>query len=276
MSSNLVRSRKADPRNGCYFITPAQAADLLEHGAKNRPLREHRAQSIADEILAGAWKVNGESIVFDDKGRLVDGQHRLRACELANKTIEVFCVFGIPSKYFASFDQGHGRGGNDIAALMEFRNANCIAACARLVIEFTDGTIAKTGIRMPNERLRAYMDRNREALTSAVDAVLKVQTGIRKLIPLSHAAFVYYMNASAHGDRALEFLEKLSTGAGLHKGDAVLLFRQRMTDLIGEKHVLRQMDKLALIIKTWNAFLVNKPLGVLRWKSDVEPFPRFE
>jgi len=272
----LEESRKHDPRDGWKIISPAQAASLFEQRAKNRPLKEHRAQVIANEILAGAWRPNGETIVFDDKGRPIDCQHRLRACVLANKPIEAYCVFGIPAKFFASFDQGSARAGCDIAALMDFSNATTIAAVARLAIEYTDGTIAKTGQgKLSTERLRVYMDRNRDRLTNAVSAAMKHRNGIVKLIPISHAAFAYYMNAEAHAPQAETFLERLSTGAGLKKGDSLLLFRQRMTDIIGEKHKLRQTDKLALIIKTWNAFLADKTIAVLRWKSDVEAFPRF-
>lgn len=277
MVPTLTRSRKQDPRDGWYLITPAQAGALLEHGGKNRPLKEFRAQKIAADILDGAWRPNGESFIFDDKGRPIDCQHRLRGCVLANKPIEGYCVFDIPSKYFPSFDQGAARGGNDLAALLDFANANLVAACTRLAMEYAAESIGKTGRRgMASERLRLYMERNRERLTTAVSTTVKFRTGIVKLIPLSHAAFVYYMNMEAHSRQALEFLEKLSSGAGLHKGDSLLLFRQRMTDLVGEKHKLRQDDKLALIIKTWNAFLAGKPIALLRWKRDVEAFPRFD
>jgi hypothetical protein len=272
-----TKSRKADGRDGWYLITPAQAAALLEQRAKNRSLRDFRAQKIAADILDHAWRPNGESIIFDDKGRLNDGQHRLRACVLADKPIEVYCIFGISWKVFDSLDQGAGRGGDDLAAVMDFSNASLVSALTRLSIDYTEGNIGITGLpKMSSAKLRGYMHLHRERLAAAAAVAVTFQKGIRTLLPLSHACFVYYMNVEQHPDKALEFLEKLATGAGLHKDDAILLFRKRMTDLKGEKHTVLKGHKIALLIKAWNAFLANKPISLLRWKSDVETFPRFD
>lgn len=268
--------RKWNRRDGWYQISPAEAIALLNDGARNRPLREARAQKIAAEIKAGTWRENGESVIFDGNGRLIDGQHRLRACVLADRPIVVFCVFGVPAKFFPSFDQGKVRGGDDLAALMDFSNATSVAAVARLAIMYADGALTKTGQPpMASERLRLFMDRNREGLTDAVEFSNKFRKGIVKLIPISHAAFLYFMNRiEPERSRAADFIERLATGIGLHKGDALLLFRTRMVDLIGEKHKLTQTQKLALLIKAWNAFLAGKQVGVLRLRDD-EPFPKF-
>ncbi len=269
--------RRPGPRDGWYEITPSQAQYLLERGAKNRPLREFRAQQIAAEIQAGTWRPNGETLIFDEKGRVVDGQHRLRAAVLANRAIVAYCVFDIPVKFFSSFDQGAARGGNDLAALMGFENYNNIAAVARLALLYSDGMLGKTGYgKIANERLRLYMERNRDKLNDAVAVTVSRRKGLTKLIPLSHPGFLYFVTSEAQNGRATEFLDKLATGAGLKKGDSLLLFRQRMTDLIGEKHALKQDQKLALLIKTWNAYIHDKPLGTLRWKSDVEAFPQVD
>lgn len=48
-----------------------------------------------------------------------------------------------------------------------------------------------------------------------------------------------------------------------------------MLALIGQKHTLKQADKLALLIKAWNAYITDRPLGTLKWNSEVERFPRF-
>lgn len=270
----MNRIRKPDPRDGVYRITPAVAASLIANGAKNRPLRQARAQRVADAIIAGDWRTNGETIVFDEKGRLTDGQHRLRGCVLADRDIEVYCVFGIPSKYFASFDQGASRGGDDIAAIMEFQHASLVAACARLAIKYSDGTLA-SGVteKVPAEALRLYMQRRRDALMVSAGATSRLAAGLKKLVPLSHVTFLYYMTFEPCPEKAMEFVDKLSTGTGLKKGDAILLFRDRMNGMVGEKHILRTSHRIALLIKTWNAFLDNKPIHLLRWKSDSEVFP---
>lgn len=268
--------KKWNGRDGWYEITPAIAAELLERAAKNRPLKEWRAQQLAAEIGAGQWRANGESVVFDERGRLIDGQHRLRACVLAGRAFVVYCIFDVSGKVFPSFDQGAARNGGDLASLMGFDNSSAVAAVATLAIDYEDRTIDKTGKRkLPPERRRSYMDRHRDRITAAVTAAIKYRNGLEGLVPLSHAAFTYYMVSEQNNGLAEEFLEKLATGTGLNNGDALLLFRKRMTALIGEKHKMAKAERVALLIKAWNAFIAGKKVGVLRWRSDVETFPAF-
>jgi len=109
-----------------------------------------------------------------------------------------------------------------------------------------------------------------------VRATLKFRRGLVKLAPMSHVTFVYYMTHGAHPQQASVFIERLATGAGLKKGDSILLFRERMKDMVGQKHRLLQSEKVALLIKTWNAFLGERPIALLRWKREVEVFPAFD
>lgn len=272
----MKRVHRPDVRDGWYEITPSNAQQQLDNGSRNRPLSEFRAQKLAAEIQAGRFRENGESVIFDPQGRLLDGQHRLRACVLANKPITTYCVFGIPNSYFASLDQGKIRGGGDLAALMDFSNYNTVAALARIAIRYADGTFGKTGREsvVSAETLAIYMKHNRTNLESAVGAVAKYTAGIRKITPLPHPAFVYYANLPDEDGRAMEFVESIATGAGLGKNDVRLMFRQRMLDLVGQKHTLTQEHKLALLIKTWNAYRAGTKVGVLRWRPVDEPFPR--
>ncbi len=277
LPKTMKRMRPPDPRDGWYEITPAEAQWILDHGAKNRPLKESRARRYCADIKAGIFKPNGESAIFDERDRCVDGQHRMLGIVLAQKPAVIYCVFGVPSKYFASIDQGSLRSGGDIAGTMGFTNYSMVAAIAHLAIGYTDGSLASTGpsAKIPGDALRLYMERHRERLELTAAETLKHRTGIVRLVPISHAGFVYFMNPDAGRAMLDDFLEKLATGAKLHKGDALLLFRQRMLDLIGQKHQLTQKEKVAFIIKTWNAFRANRPLGALKWNSAVETFPQF-
>ena len=67
-------------------ITPAVAADWLGKSNNVRGLNPHRARELALQMESNDWELNGESIKFDTKGDLVDGQHRLKACVMSNKS----------------------------------------------------------------------------------------------------------------------------------------------------------------------------------------------
>src|SRR3954467_14111979 len=60
-------------------VTPDLAAQWLRANTGNRPVREAHVRSLAEEITADRWKVTHQGIAFSLSGRLMDGQHRLRA-----------------------------------------------------------------------------------------------------------------------------------------------------------------------------------------------------
>lgn len=60
-------------------ITPELAADLLSRNMKNRPVSQQRVRKYMAAMVAGKWLLNGEAIKISIDGRLIDGQHRLKA-----------------------------------------------------------------------------------------------------------------------------------------------------------------------------------------------------
>ena len=277
MTINLTSHKTWNKRDGWKLITPMDALGLLEGGAANRPLREYRAQRLAGQITAGKWAQNGESIVFDDRDRMIDGQHRMRACVLADQPIIAYCVFDVSGKVFSSIDQGDKRQGQDLAALLNFRNSALVSAVTRIALQIADGSYTTTGANYVSpSAMTAYMERHRTKLQHTADYVSKFKDPLRRIAPQSNIAYVYYTVHDAVPDKAVGFVEKIALGENLKKGDAILLFRARMLDLSGVTHKLDRTGKLALTIKAWNSHCSGKKVSLLRWKREVETFPLIE
>jgi len=96
---------------------------------------------------------------------------------------------------------------------------------------------------------------------------------LSRLVPVSHAAFLHFLVGNKK--KAEEFIESVATGAGLHKGDGALLFRQKMIALTGQRHKMSQVEKLAHFVKAWNSFYKGEKITLLRWRTD-EAFPPVE
>lgn len=95
-----------------YLITPQVAlAWLGEYNSGNRKIKDSHAARLARDIIAGNWMVNAQPICFHGNpfaggpARLINGQHRLRACVLANMSIEVPIAINIPEAAFATYDE---------------------------------------------------------------------------------------------------------------------------------------------------------------------------
>lgn len=101
---------------GIETITPQDAERILkesekafsesEGGFKQRNRRKDTVTAYAEDMAAGRWKENGETIKFDSEGRLIDGQHRLAAVVRANTPIQFFVVRGLDNSVMDTIDYG--------------------------------------------------------------------------------------------------------------------------------------------------------------------------
>lgn len=91
-------------------ISPKQAKFWIDNMLKNRPLRTEKVVSFSEDMLNGEWRVNGETLKFDDDDVCTDGQHRLLACIRANTSFRSWVLFGVNrDDVFASVDAGSCR-----------------------------------------------------------------------------------------------------------------------------------------------------------------------
>ena len=60
-------------------ITPILAESYLERNQLgNRHVTMRRVRLYAQMMREGKWELNGEAIIFDEDGHLMNGQHRLK------------------------------------------------------------------------------------------------------------------------------------------------------------------------------------------------------
>lgn len=77
-------------------ITPDMAKAMLEKNMEsNRRLNHQTVKRYARIMKAGGWNLTHQGIAFDDKGELIDGQHRLQAIVMANVPITMMVTYGV-------------------------------------------------------------------------------------------------------------------------------------------------------------------------------------
>src|SRR5271166_4328515 len=102
------------------LITPALAKELLLNAKKNRNLNEKTVRRYADDMSAGRWQVNGQGIVIDVQGQMIDGQHRCSAIILSQKAQNIFVVRGVATAAMETMDTGKARSLADVLTLEGF------------------------------------------------------------------------------------------------------------------------------------------------------------
>lgn len=118
-------------------ITPAKAAEYLAANHNNRKIREKAVTPLLQDIVAGKWRLTGESIKFDQSNRLIDGQHRLTAIERSGQTVPLLVVRGVGTETQTVIDTGLKRTGAD-ALEMEGRGHEATLRAAVAAIGLTD------------------------------------------------------------------------------------------------------------------------------------------
>lgn len=121
-------------------ITPAMAEKWLKRTTfKNRNVSPAAVTRYVDDIAKGKWMLNGESIVLDDNGNVIDGQHRLHAVIKAKTPIQSVVVQGVDPATFSTLDIGKRRGQGDVLSIAGYQNANILAAGLRLIHAYRSG-----------------------------------------------------------------------------------------------------------------------------------------
>lgn len=271
-------------------VTPDMAAGWLETNKENRPLRSRKLKSLIAAMRDGKFQLHGQAIQFDDKGRLIDGQHRLWAVVESQATVPMLVVKGLSRDTQYVIDRHAARTAGDSLAMRGVPNANVIAAAARLIIAYeADHAAFPQALKqeIPTDEIDNFTQKNRDGLIHA----MRMTDKWRGLMSHSRATAIYFILAKTDRKAVVEFGERLLTGANLSAGSPILALRNR---LLAEDHTSVSRSDVVLlfvmVIKAWNAWRSGRELSserhagaTFRWRpksaakgeaGDVFPSPR--
>jgi hypothetical protein len=266
-----------DKRDGWYEITAADAGKLLDGRPANRPLSEHRAGQIAAVIAENRWQPNGESIVLAEDGKVLDGQHRLRGCQIAGKPIISYVVHvkTRATKVFDTIDTGWGRTAGHRFAAEGISLYNLKAAICRM-FSFYDRCRTGTmhSYKADHEaELRLY--RSKQPGVDFAAEIVSQHKSLRGLIPGSMIGFILAKASEAgQRDKALAFVNAVATGENLSASNPALQYRNRLMSDRKLSSQYGRRDRLALCIKAWCMYRDRKTAKILKWAGGAnEQFP---
>jgi hypothetical protein len=85
-------------------ITPEMAADYLLRNKSNRKVSWHHVDSLCRAMISDKFDLTHQGIAFDERGYLIDGQHRLHAIIKANKPVRISVTYGVGGESRISID----------------------------------------------------------------------------------------------------------------------------------------------------------------------------
>ena len=261
-------------------FTPEDARLILEtRNTRNRPFRPPSIQNAYDAILAGEWRLNGETLKFDTDGVLQDGQNRLAACVRAGVPLVTWVGTGFPPENYSTIDRGARKTTADDMTLAGERNAVALAAVTSVDWNWTQGRRDKSLLASlaRSEELFRHLAAN-PGLRRSVSVIQAARRGSPVKLPYRLAAFVHYRGCAAGFDDASDaFVDGLYRGVGLEPKSPVLVLRNAILTRNSDRDVMSQHFTLALTIKCWRRHVDGGKITVATWRSSAgEPFPEFD
>ena len=207
-------------------ITPAEAAGWLEHrNGTNRRVREMVVRGFTREMRAGEWLVNHQGIAFDQKGNLLDGQHRLRALVRSNRPVRMLVSTGWPAKHEAvrsttmdTVDRGTPR---TVVDMLELQHALSDAKWVQMAVNIICLVASNGNTHRASAALTLQVVEHFTAgIKFAVQTKVQVP-GLRNAAVIGAAALAFEVDPAV----AKEFFDRLYHGHSLEKGSPILILR---------------------------------------------------
>jgi len=266
-------------------ITRAEAQRLLDNMGTNRARRETRVAEIAGAMQAGRFdSLNGETVIVDERGRLIDGQHRLAAFLLTGAaSMQFLVVTGVAAESWDTIDQGALRTHGDIFRMHGESNANVLAAAARwqwlYIHDYPAGIATRSNAGIDRRTLLETLNEYPGLRDAAVETNTIYSHAGRAMIH-SVATFVRFNTWRISAPNSDRFFQCLETGDGDLSTKTVRAFRDKLLARRSRSQRLLAPDILVMAARVWNAYRKGQALAKLFVGRDLAaPYanaPRFQ
>ncbi len=281
-----------DPDHDLYatvrVIYPHEAEMVLDGQIKNRPISRKTVRRYALAMKQNKWILNGESIIFSE-GKLIDGQHRLRACMESKIPLTALIIeVGNPDS-FRTLDQGKKRGNSDVLSIAGYTDTSNLAATLNILAHYDKTNGDMRNVVSPSGEIEGfdveYYAKKYEGVEHSIRFADKITKDLK--IRKSCVASMHYLIRRSEGTHKLKnypsrvdiFFEQVFAGIGLEKMSASLALRNSyLKDLQVNK--ARKMDLTAKnIIKRgvicWNNWVDGITINRLKYSQD-SPIPKIK
>ena len=239
--------------------TPEAASNALKYNTKNRRLREHTVKLYANQMQAGLWSANGESIKFDANGRLVDGQHRLSAISRSG-TQQIICtVRNLPpdDSTFATIDAGLRRTTGSVLAMDGVKGSTAISSIILYQHKVKHGFRDKSRQILSSSEIVKIYKNNPEKW----DKIRSYAESVRGLILIPAYAVFTEQALKTSADLFEVWHGYFKTGAGLSASSPILALRNYLINKNAQKYSSNERTRTAQLNAcaiAWNAWRQGK------------------
>lgn len=254
------------------LVTPDMARAMLTANTHNRKPRASDITHYGSAMNEGAWLLTHQPIAFDINGVLLDGQQRLGAIIESGKPADVFIMVGMPPESFDVVDTHRKRTSADTLYVLGETQVHRLAAVCRMVHIYDTDQQGDWRNRVSNHTIASVLAANPQ-IRQAISRAYPVSRATRgNFTAISAGVYLLWRAMSPEHPRVVEFLDGMETGANMDVSDPRMRLRNSTQQAIDRRVTRDSRRQLALWLKAWRAFALDKKVDLIGWRKD-ERFP---
>lgn len=255
------------------LVTPEIAKKWLTDNTMNRKINERIIKFYADQMAKDYWTLSPDSITFSDTHKLLNGQHRLRAVILSNKSVYMTVMFNMPEEYFKNIDLHRKRTNRDVLSIYGVKQSTLVSAGISKYFSLVNNLSS----RLSGNGYALYAPAiNKESITDVVNTYFSMpeyfnETALEadryyskfKYFGQSDyfAYIVYLTKERKHPEKTVSaFFTQLSNGGTYITNQTIQILRDKLTENAVSKIKMTGMYRDTIIAKTWNAFVSGREM----------------
>lgn len=264
-----IKAWKNMPTTALITITPELAKQMLERNYElNRVLNWNDISTIAADILNGNWRVmRNQPIVFTKNGVLLDGQHRLHAVVLANKSVSAWIHCDASMDDFYYMDGGSSRKAQDFIKDLPYRKE--LVSLTRSIIVVESGGLLRsamgnlkankeTGVsgRASRTMIRNYINENSSELITCIEYAQKIVAQLYgKGSKKETSMFIWVVRKVGRDDKIDEFIESFKFENKSQNAD---VYQKWLMSLYGGGKIPARGEQLKKLFESYEDFRSNR------------------
>jgi len=275
------------------LVTPEIARELLLKNSSNRPMNESTVRWYKRQMEAGQWTISGQTISISDDGRLMDGQHRLKAVILSNKSIMFNISYNIPFGSFVNYDSLRTRGVCDVFAISGITNYKSISSAisrywllhnnnlsyagfgGTTAMTSTGGAPKRDKVKLTNFESLAVYERYKNHFDMIVPVSNRCYEKIKLFPPAQIAGImaILIIDKNHNPDKVFSFFTQLFMNENVENESIYNLREKLISGEIGNYKIISRL-KYIFLVKCWNAFVLGKVIKKYYF-ADSDVIPEF-
>lgn len=271
--------RKTNLSVAIELITPEKAENYLKFNSNNRSMKQSHVGFLSNQIKQNLFLENGEAIIFDKFGYLKDGQHRLQAISLNDKSFFIPVVRGVEPRCMATYDTGKNRSAADVLKLNGFQYYGVIASLVQSINNYVDKKYKTKVLGMhdrsrslTNQQILDYVQLNYDWLLEIVSTIETIVPKMKpKLLSTSFIALIVYLIGGEKPNKEVyEFIKHL-TGVIKLESSAPLYLCNKLYNSKINREPLNNYYILGMALKAWNYYIDGNPaINYFKFSIDQE------